>query len=666
MEQHAIINVIIFSGIFLALSSFIQIITGKSSFPYTVALLLVGLAGQLLVNAFDINPHLGLSPEIIFYVFLPLLIFEAAMHINFHQFKLQFKTVAFAATFGVMLSMFIIGVLVSLLLGLPFMVALLFGAIISETDPMAVLALFKELGAPKRLSLIMDGESMINDASGIVAFKLISGFVLAGTYFGSKDLLGNIGEIGAVFGQFSYVFIGSLIVGAVIGYIATYIIGVLQGDRLVENTLILALALGSFILAEHYLGMSGAITTLIAGIILGNFGLSKLSAEGKEYIHNFWGYIVYLCVSMVFFFATFNLNLNIFTSNIGALVIVVLIALIARAISVYISFYLSNHLSFFKNEPNVQTNWQHVINWGGLRGVIPLILVYSLPETFAYRELLVGFTLSTILFTLFVNGLTVKWLMMKLGLHLPKKEEEIIQEELTIFEIEESKQRLAQLPTTSISRTVLSSIKKALDIEENQHRNKLLAMVTPTELLNSLRLESLQIEKDYLHQLYADGYITESVFYEFESELDLQQDALEYPEIYQGRGYSEGGKIESNKAFQKMLENINTTIKKHPLLKWFINPQKKQIIKDRYSLLRVRIVVSEKVLNYLERVEKIMGSNKVAMAALKIVSEEHLTLIKHNKEKITELIARYTTTVQGHQENLLSNLVNNKTASPVF
>src|SRR5690606_30039458 len=125
-------------------------------------------------------------------------------------------------------------------------------------------------------------------ASGLVAFKLVAAFAIAATAAKESENLGSLSSIAGIFGEFGWVFMGSLVFGAIVGYLASYIIDILQGDRLVENTLILSLALGSFVIAEHFLGMSGAITTLIAGIILGNFGLPKISSEGKEFIHHFW------------------------------------------------------------------------------------------------------------------------------------------------------------------------------------------------------------------------------------------------------------------------------------------------------------------------------------------------------------------------------------------
>jgi len=158
MEHETILSLALFGASFFALITIVQKLCNKFSFPYTVALLLTGILGQLLVTLFHFETIFRLSPDIIFYFLLPTLLFEAAMHINIHQFRLQFKTISFLASFGLLISVFVIGIGTTLLIGLPLGVALLFGALISSTDPIAVLSLFKTLGAPKRLSLLADGK----------------------------------------------------------------------------------------------------------------------------------------------------------------------------------------------------------------------------------------------------------------------------------------------------------------------------------------------------------------------------------------------------------------------------------------------------------------------------------------------------------------------------
>jgi len=182
------------------------------------------------------------------------------LHINIHEFRLQFKTISFLATFGLLVSLFLVGFLTAYFLHLPLPVAFLFGALISATDPIAVLALFKTLGAAKRLALIADGESMFNDATAVIAFKTVSVFAIGGAYLAPSHIFGG-------FTNFVSVFFGSIAMGAIGAYILSLILSKVKSDRLIVNSISAALALGGFVASEYFFHLSGVITTVIAGII---------------------------------------------------------------------------------------------------------------------------------------------------------------------------------------------------------------------------------------------------------------------------------------------------------------------------------------------------------------------------------------------------------------
>ncbi|MBP9798258.1 cation:proton antiporter, partial [Candidatus Woesebacteria bacterium] len=308
MELHFLIELIIFSTLFLVGIAFLTPLTRKTSFPYTVSLLLVGFIAQFFTHGLALESHIVLSPDVIFFVLLPILLFEGAFHINFHQFRLQFKTITAFATLGLLISIFVVAFGLSYLFGLDFGAALLFGAIISSTDPIAVLALFKHLGGPKRLALLADGESMFNDATGVVAFRVISAFILANKAFTSGAIIDGIGT-------FIYIFIGSILMGLLLGYLTSIFIAKVENDPLVESTLTVALALGSFTFAEHYFHLSGVITTVMAGITLSHIGRTRISPNVMHFIKELWGFLGFISVSLVFFFAAYNLNLSIFSEN---------------------------------------------------------------------------------------------------------------------------------------------------------------------------------------------------------------------------------------------------------------------------------------------------------------------------------------------------------------
>lgn len=645
-----IIELTLFAGLFLALTAGLQQFSKKTRFPYTVALLIVGLIGQYLIHFLNIGFEFDLDPEVIFFVLLPLLLFESALHINFHQFRLQFKTITFLATFGLLASIFTVGAGLAWIIGLPLGVSLLFGAMISATDPIAVLALFKNLGAPKRLALLTEGESMLNDATAVIIFKLIAGFVVAQQLFQTSTIFQGIG-------QFLYVFIGSIIFGALVAYLTSLAIAKIKEDRIIETTLTAALAIGSFVIAEHFFHLSGVIATVIAGIYLGNFGKTKISGGVIKFMEEIWEYNGFFAISLIFFFTAFNLNVDILAQNLTAIIAVILVILVARSVAVYASFYFTNLLKFFKDEPNVPTSWQHVINWGGLRGIIPLVLVHSLPDEFEYKTLFLAFTLAAFMVSLLVNALSINWLLKILGLHVTPHTEAIVAQEMAIFALEEAEKKLKELPPDEFDKDVIKSIDKQIEQQEQTHQRLLLKLATPKELLLSLKLQAINIEKSTIEQLFLQGHINEHIYFRIEVELDLQLDALEFPEVSSGRGYEPGGKLPTGTTFRSRLRKLQRWAHQYPILKQFIGVNEHTVIEERLSLLKARIVASEAVINYLDRLKKHMQNKDKALSAITEVKTEHQYYIKRNQTKFSKLEKEFPKIAKNYQKRVVYSLV---------
>lgn len=649
MDNNIVLTIVLFGAFFFCLITLTQRISDKFVFPYTIALLLVGFLAQFLTNLLKLEINIDLSPEIIYLVLLPVLLFEAAIHINLHQFRLQFKTISFFATFGLLLSVLVVGFLTSLLIGLPLGPSLLFGALISATDPIAVLSLFKTLGAPKRLALLADGESMFNDATGVIAFRIVSIFVLGSTSFELGKLLNG-------FFDFSWLFFGSLIYGTLLGYIASRLLPLIRENRILVNTITAALAFGSFVTAEHFFHLSGVIATVMAGITIGNIGRNKLSINTISFIEEFWAFLGFVSVSMVFFFATYNLNISVFFGSLGSVALAIVAVLIGRAVSVYFSAFLSNHLPFFNNEPNIPLSWQHILNWSGLRGVIPLVLVYSLPANFAYKEEILSFTLGALLFTLLVNGLTIRWLLMKLKLHLPSSEETIISNEMKLFEIQKRKERLKKLPSREFSKNIVNETMDRLEAKEQILKERLIANSTYENFLDSLKIQSLEIERSALNKLYHEGRFVENVFYMFDSELDMQLDALEYPAILKPRVVSKDGYIKRKKSYRQQLLLIKQTINKYPILKRYFGINEKDVIEERYQLLQARVFTSYAVLDYLNEVDKIFTQEqfKKAIREVKELQDKYIT---DNTQEILSIDKSYPIIAENYQKRIIRFII---------
>ncbi|MFW5703735.1 MAG: cation:proton antiporter [Patescibacteria group bacterium] len=656
MEHHLVLYLSLFLGAFLFISTLLQVLSKKfTSIPYTVALLVCGFFFQQLFIFFDMPFMPRLPTDVIYYVLLPLLLFESAYHINIHQFKLQFKTITFLSTFGLLVSVFSVATILAFSIGIPFEIALLFGAIISATDPIAVIALFKHLGGPRRLGLVADGESMFNDATGVLVFKVISAFVVTERVFQTRLLIFD-------FGNFFYVFVGSILFGAVAGALSAVMFGKFRKDRLSIVTLMIALAILSFSVSEHYFGLSGVISCVVTGLILGNFGIPKLTSKTAHFIEEMWEAVSFYGISLIFFFSTFNLDLSLFQVIPWHWSIMAIVAaLLARSISIYVSTFITNTLPFFKDEPNIPLRWQHILNWGGLRGVIPLVLVYSLPDTFAGKPLLLGLTMSVFLFTLLVNGFTIKFLLLKLKLHIPAEEEQIIKEETAVFKTEELIYTLDQLPEAEFNTCVLKRIKKELDEEmETQKKALLNHNVDQKTMLRSFQLQTIEIERITAHELHEQGYFNEQVLAEFLSELDLQEDAILYPDIFGSSVDDRTGHIKSRRSFRKMMQQTDTFMRYIPFFKKFFCKKEHDLVRQRYMILKTRIIASSDVIWYLDYVKRLVTGKEEVIDGFAIIAERHNKYLDENRRQLKNLQAKYPVIIEHYEREIIYRLLHKR------
>ena len=371
--------------------------------PYTIFLTLVGL----LIGVLGIGPEIektGFGYHLIFFVFLPPLLFQGAFHMNLNDLLEQFWPIVCLAVPGVIVSTLLVGGLVGWLGGISsMMVAILFGALISPTDPVSVLSLFKEVGAPKDLKTIVEGESLFNDATGVVLFTILLKAVLSGQEFG--------------FAQAAYEFVkvsvGGLLLGAVLGWIVFKIMRHIE-DHLLENALCLVLAYGSFWLAE-VIHLSGVIGTVMAGLMIGNFGRRlSMSEKTTNTVEIFFESIGFLINSLLF--VLIGLELREVPANIMWMTVFVAIAamLIARAAVSYSFYWLLNQVGTKRPK-----RWNHILFWGGLRGSIPIALLLNLPNEgllVRWRPVLLLAGFGCVFFSLVVQGITMKPLMLKLGI----------------------------------------------------------------------------------------------------------------------------------------------------------------------------------------------------------------------------------------------------------
>ncbi len=424
----------------LTIAAGVAILVRRLRFPYTVALVLVGL----LLSLFP-EPLIGIefSKDVILAVLVPPLIFEAALHLPFSSLRRNGLVIFMTAIIGTFIGTFIVGGIVATVLNIPFVAAIAFGALISATDPVAVVAFFRTLGVSKRLTVLVEGESLFNDGAAIVIFNiaLATGALMnAGTYTGF-----NAAE---AFGEFLIVALGGLAIGSLLGGIVSYIILKNVDDALIETSVTLAVAFGSFLLAEYFgsifggllsfmdssFHFSGILAVVAASLFVGNVGSINTSPTTKVTLDNFWEFLTFVVNSFVFLVIGLKINLAAFRDNIEAIFIAVAVVLVSRALLTYGLTWIHGVIRPKENIPN---DYRHVMFWGGLRGAISLALALTLDGSIfgvEVSEQLQVMTFGVVLFTLLVQGLSIEALIRRLGLvtRLPHREEQLRLQALVI------------------------------------------------------------------------------------------------------------------------------------------------------------------------------------------------------------------------------------------
>lgn len=397
----------------MMVSAFVGMGARRLRLPYTLALVVAGL----VLGALDLQvlQDVELDAELLLLLLLPALLFEAAFHIDLAEFRRNIVAIFTLAVPGVLLaSAACAGLLYAglgasgLVSGFGWREAWLFSVVIAATDPVSVLALFKQFGVAKRLYLVVEGESLLNDGVAVVLFIVVSGVYGLGA--GVHAMPADASLTAYALETFLRMGGGGALVGVAMGGVFTVLTRQID-DHLIETTLTALLAYGSFLVAET-LHCSGVLSAVFAGIVAGAYGARwGMSASTRNAVEDFWEFAAFLANSFIFLLVGLELEPARLWHDGPAILLAFVAVALSRAAAVYTLVPIADRFG-----PPLPRAWRHVLTWGGLRGSLSMVLVLTLPADFTGRTLLVTLVFGVVGASLFVQGLTMGPLLGRLGL----------------------------------------------------------------------------------------------------------------------------------------------------------------------------------------------------------------------------------------------------------
>ena len=391
-------------GALLLVACLIAMLSRRLGLPYIVGLLVAGFLIALLPN----TPEVPLSRDLIFNILLPPLVFEAALQLDWRRFRDELPLTLTLAFFGVGFAAAVVAAGMHYLVGWSWIGAALFGVLIAATDPVSVIAAFREMGCQPRISMVVESESLLNDGVAAVGFAVLAA-IAAGA---SPDAV-------SIIPAFAWTLAGGVLIGFGVSAAILLIVG-RTDDPLVEITLTTIAAYSSFLLAEHFYA-SGIISALTAGLMIGSFGWAGvLSQGGRDRVHWAWEYFAFLANSIIFILIGMNVAHQPLRAFGAAAAVAIVLVLAGRALSIYPIAAL-----FSRSRWKLPATYQHTLFWGGLRGALALALALAVPASVPERTAIIVTAFVVVAFSILVQGLTMPLLIRRFDLGRRQPEEAV-------------------------------------------------------------------------------------------------------------------------------------------------------------------------------------------------------------------------------------------------
>ncbi|TCT02141.1 cation:proton antiporter [Paralcaligenes ureilyticus] len=434
----------------LALVCFMPPLAGRLRLPYSVLLAIVGFALGLVVHVhawapivmsdfLDSLQNFQVSSETFLFVFLPVLLFETSMALNVRRLLDDLGPILMMAVVAVVVCTMAVGFSISAISHYSLIVCLMLGAIVATTDPAAVVGVFREVGAPKRLTTLVEGESLFNDAASIALYS-----VLLSTLYSGDDI-----SVGTVLGGFLVSFVGGAAVGFLMGRLACWLIMWLRGWPAAEVTLTVAVAYLTFFISEHYFGVSGVVATVIAGLVVGSVGRTRMSPTTFEQMASAWSQFGFWANSLIFVFAAMLIPRMMAEATWKQVLLVLLLFLVALASRAVMVFGVVPLLSLTRFGTRVSRSFRIVMWWGGLRGAVSLALALAVTEQsnvpHDVRQFVAVATTGFVLMTLFINGISLRPLIRRLHLNQLSSIERTIRNQAQVVALEDLRDKTDEI-----------------------------------------------------------------------------------------------------------------------------------------------------------------------------------------------------------------------------
>ncbi|ULQ54599.1 Na+/H+ antiporter [Flavihumibacter fluvii] len=527
MENITIIILLLF-GI-----AFIGILSNKYKFPFPIALVLCGVVISLIPGL----PVVELSPEVVFIIFLPPLLYAAAWNTSWHDFKANIRPIGLAAIGLVLFTTALVAVAAHVIIpGLDWPTAFLIGAIVSPPDAVAATSVTKGLGLHPRIIAILEGESLVNDASGLVAYKYALAAITAGNFVLWKAGL-----------NFLVIAAAGIAIGLVLGYIMYLIHKKFVCDPIVEVTLTFLTPFAGYLLAEHF-HFSGVLAVVTTGLYLSYQSSVMFTHQSRIMAYAVWDVVIYILNGLIFILIGLQLR-NVMAGirtdySVQELllygIVISLVVIFVRFIWAIPAALLPRMLSKrIRQKENFDRRNMVVFGWAGMRGVVSMAAALALPlvlpsgEAFPYRNLIIFITFCVILFTLVLQGLTLPWIIkkMKLPPHSIAAEEYEIRTQVVSETISHIEENLSLLQDE-----LLNNIKSKYEVKYNRlQRTDLPANYfsngkkLPGNIFNEytqLQIDLISIERQTVEKLHRNGNASEEILRKLEHELDLEETRL--------------------------------------------------------------------------------------------------------------------------------------------